>query len=167
MKLPIKLKEREVVEQLGTLTLSELRLWVSEGWVTPQENHSFAEIDVARVRLVCQLRQDLNLNDIPTDPNEQHLISSDGWAWGGPATMFSTRNTPNKAFHFDNPGSDHSGGIMQAGFADGWTFFFVAGGSSGAWPTNCGFTWMRWRRTSNDRASDRRMRGGGRRWGRR
>ena len=63
MKLPIKLKEREVVEQLGTLTLSELRLWVSEGWVTPQENHSFAEIDVARVRLVCQLRQDLNLNE--------------------------------------------------------------------------------------------------------
>jgi prepilin-type N-terminal cleavage/methylation domain-containing protein/prepilin-type processing-associated H-X9-DG protein len=63
--------------------------------------------------------QDLNLNDIPTDPNEQHLISSDGWAWGGPATLFSTRNTPNKAFHFDNPGSDHSGGLMQACFADG------------------------------------------------
>ncbi|MGE3314896.1 MAG: DUF1559 domain-containing protein [Planctomycetaceae bacterium] len=63
--------------------------------------------------------EDLNLNDIPTDPNEQHLISSDGWAWGGPATLFSTRNTPNKAFHFDNPGSDHSGGIMQAAFADG------------------------------------------------
>lgn len=62
---------------------------------------------------------DLNLNDIPTDPNEQHLISSDGWAWGGPATLFSTRNTPNKAFHFDNPGSDHTGGIMQACFADG------------------------------------------------
>jgi len=62
---------------------------------------------------------DLNLNDIPTDPNEQHLISSDGWAWGGDATLFSTRNTPNKGFHFDNPGSDHTGGFMQACFADG------------------------------------------------
>ena len=59
----MKLKEREVVEQLGTLTLSELRLWVREGWVTPEENHSFAEIDVARVRLVCQLRHDMNLNE--------------------------------------------------------------------------------------------------------
>lgn len=59
----MKLKESEVVEQLGTLTLSELRLWVSEGWVTPQEDSSFAEIDVARIRLVCQLRQDLNLDE--------------------------------------------------------------------------------------------------------
>jgi chaperone modulatory protein CbpM len=59
----MKLKEREVVEQLGTLTLTELRLWVSEGWVTPEEDRSFAEIDVARIRLVCQLRQDMNLNE--------------------------------------------------------------------------------------------------------
>jgi chaperone modulatory protein CbpM len=58
----MKLKEREVVERLGTLTLTELRLWVSEGWVTPEEDR-FAEIDVARIRLVCQLRQDMNLNE--------------------------------------------------------------------------------------------------------
>jgi chaperone modulatory protein CbpM len=59
----MSLKEREVVERLGTLTLTELRLWVSEGWVTPQADRSFAEIDVARIRLVCQLRQDLELSE--------------------------------------------------------------------------------------------------------
>jgi len=59
----MNLKEREVVERLGTLTLTELRLWVSEGWVTPQADRGFAEIDVARIRLVCQLRQDMNLNE--------------------------------------------------------------------------------------------------------
>ncbi len=63
MKLPVRLGEHEVVEQLGTLTLTELRLWVSEGWVTPQDDQSFAEIDVARVRLVCQLRRDMNVNE--------------------------------------------------------------------------------------------------------
>ena len=57
------LKDREVVEQLGTLTLTELRLWVSEGWVTPDDEQGFAEIDVARVRLVCQLRRDMNVNE--------------------------------------------------------------------------------------------------------
>lgn len=59
----MKLKDREVVEQLGTLTLTELRLWVSEGWVTPDDEQGFAEIDVARVRLVCQLRRDMNVNE--------------------------------------------------------------------------------------------------------
>ncbi len=62
---------------------------------------------------------DLNLNGLVTDPNEQHLISSDGWAWGGAATLFSTRNTPNKLLHFDTSGSDHTGGIVQVLFADG------------------------------------------------
>jgi len=58
-----RFKELEVIEQVGMLTLTELRLWVSEGWVTPEEDHSFAEIDVARVRLVCQLRRDMNVNE--------------------------------------------------------------------------------------------------------
>ena len=62
---------------------------------------------------------DLNFNGLPNDPNEQHLLSSDGWAWGGDATLFSTRNTPNKPlFHFDNPGSDHTGNLMLVCFAD-------------------------------------------------
>ena len=45
--------------------------------------------------------------------------SSDGWAWGGAATMFSTRNGINKKLHFDGAGSDHTGGIAYFLFADG------------------------------------------------
>ncbi len=51
----------------------------------------------------------------PTDDLRQ---SSDGWCWGGPATLFSTRFGINKGVHYDNPGSDHQG-IAQFLFADG------------------------------------------------
>ena len=44
--------------------------------------------------------------------------SSDGWAWGGAATLFSTRNGLNKGLHFDGPGSNHVG-IAHFLFADG------------------------------------------------
>ena len=44
--------------------------------------------------------------------------SSDGWAWGGAATLFSTRNGLNKGLHFDGPGSQHVG-IAHFLFADG------------------------------------------------
>jgi prepilin-type processing-associated H-X9-DG protein len=46
-------------------------------------------------------------------------ISSDGWAWGGAATLFSCRTGLNKGIHYDNPGSDHPGGVTQFVFADG------------------------------------------------
>jgi len=44
--------------------------------------------------------------------------SSDGWAWGGAATLFSTRNGLNKGLHFDGPGSNHVG-IAHFLMADG------------------------------------------------
>ncbi len=43
------------------------------------------------------------LND-PLIPDRQ---SDDGWAWGGSATMFSTRHGINKRLHFAGAGSDH------------------------------------------------------------
>jgi type II secretory pathway pseudopilin PulG len=33
--------------------------------------------------------------------------SSDGWAWGGPATLFTTRNAPHTGLHFDEADSPH------------------------------------------------------------
>ncbi|QDT97257.1 DUF1559 domain-containing protein [Gimesia aquarii] len=47
-----------------------------------------------------------------------NLRSRDGWAWGGAATLFSTREGPNKALSIAGPGSDHDG-IAQFAFADG------------------------------------------------
>ena len=62
--------------------------------------------------IMCAERMILN------DPVDPVLQSSDGWAWGGCATMFSTFNGINKGIHFDNPGSEHAG-VLHAAFADG------------------------------------------------
>jgi prepilin-type N-terminal cleavage/methylation domain-containing protein len=64
---------------------------------------------------VIMVAENLRLNN----PDFQEEQSFDGWAWGGAATLFSTRLSPNKKFHWDNCGSDHAGGICQAAMADG------------------------------------------------
>lgn len=50
------------------------------------------------------------------------LQSNDGWAWGGMATLFSTRNGLNKNLHYDGPGSDHESGAWFL-FVDGRVSF--------------------------------------------
>jgi len=45
--------------------------------------------------------------------------SSDGWAWGGPATLFSTRMGINRGIHYENPGSEHDSGVANFLFVDG------------------------------------------------
>ncbi|MCA9013626.1 MAG: DUF1559 domain-containing protein, partial [Planctomycetaceae bacterium] len=44
--------------------------------------------------------------------------ASDGWAWGGPATLFSTLDGPNKRKSYAFAGSAHDG-IVQVALADG------------------------------------------------
>lgn len=53
----------------------------------------------------------MRLNNFPNAAGNTNgiLQSNDGWSWGGPATMFSTRGGVNKGFHYDNPGSSHVG----------------------------------------------------------
>ena len=46
------------------------------------------------------------------------LRSSDGWAWGGPATLMSCRNAPHTGLHYDEADSLHDQ-IIQIGLADG------------------------------------------------
>jgi len=58
--------EKQVVGLIEELTVEHLRVWVSEGWVAPRmagERRVYDEIDVARLRLVCQLKHELNVND--------------------------------------------------------------------------------------------------------
>lgn len=45
-------------------------------------------------------------------------FASDGWAWGGPATMFSTYQAPNKLESFEYAGGPHENGV-QVAMADG------------------------------------------------
>ncbi|MCA9055129.1 MAG: DUF1559 domain-containing protein [Planctomycetaceae bacterium] len=49
-------------------------------------------------------------------PNEQH--SSDGWAWGGPATSMSARFAPHTGAHYDEADSEHPG-LVNVALADG------------------------------------------------
>lgn len=65
---------------------------------------------------VIMVGENLRLN-VPLDVNPLRN-SSDGWAWGGAATLFSTRLPPNKSLHFDNSGSAHEGSAHYL-FADG------------------------------------------------
>ncbi len=51
-------------------------------------------------------------------PTTPQTTCSDGWAWGGIATLFSTKNGINKQF-FDSAGSDHPSGIANFLFSDG------------------------------------------------
>ena len=55
----------------------------------------------------------------PTNPLQQ---SSDGWAWGGMATLFSTRWGLNKNLYYEAPGSDHASGAWFL-FVDGRVTF--------------------------------------------
>lgn len=45
-------------------------------------------------------------------------IASDGWAWGGPATLLSTLDAPNKRLHYAAAGSPHDD-VVLVGLADG------------------------------------------------
>jgi chaperone modulatory protein CbpM len=60
----MKRKEREVVAEVRRLRLTELRTWVSEGWVRPalaEDGPLFDDLDVARIRLICDLREEMSL----------------------------------------------------------------------------------------------------------
>jgi chaperone modulatory protein CbpM len=62
----MSLSEKNVVALIEELTVEHLQLWVAEGWVAPQKSEGgpvYDEIDVARLRFVCELKHDLNVND--------------------------------------------------------------------------------------------------------
>jgi len=51
-------------------------------------------------------------------PGNLDQIASDGWAWGGAATLFSTLDGPNKQLFYGYAGSPH-GDLIMVGLADG------------------------------------------------
>lgn len=58
-------KQQEVIAQVQGLTTERLDAWIARGWVAPaRDEHDFAfdEIDVARIDLVRQLRDDLEID---------------------------------------------------------------------------------------------------------
>ena len=62
----MSLSEHDVVAQVGRISVRRLRLWVRRGWVAPSmgsEGPIFDTLDVARVTLLCQLKDDCGLSD--------------------------------------------------------------------------------------------------------
>lgn len=55
-----------VVERMPGLEREDLERWIDNDWVRPDQQAGqflFRDIDVARVRLICDLRDDLEVND--------------------------------------------------------------------------------------------------------
>ena len=60
------ISERELVAAIEPLQEEALRHWVELGWVTPARDNPemlFDTTDVARVRLICELRYDLSIEE--------------------------------------------------------------------------------------------------------
>lgn len=59
----MRLTEAEVLQAVETLTVERLRLWIDMGCVRPADRDTFSEVDVARVRLLCTLADDMNVDE--------------------------------------------------------------------------------------------------------
>ena len=60
----MNLDEHSVVAEVKRLTLRDLHVWIREGWVLPAHSEAgpvFDDLDVARIRLLCDLRKDMAL----------------------------------------------------------------------------------------------------------
>lgn len=60
------LRTEEVLASCRRVDAAELTLWVERHWVRPQHESgglSFSDADVARLELICDLREDLALDD--------------------------------------------------------------------------------------------------------
>lgn len=55
----------EIVEQIGDLQRNDLDAWIREASISPQEDGGdlvFSEMEYARIRLICTLHYDLEVN---------------------------------------------------------------------------------------------------------
>lgn len=62
----MRLTEREVLRVVRRLQRRDLRAWMKAGWVRPaQTNHEpiFDDVDVARLRLICDLRKEMAVSN--------------------------------------------------------------------------------------------------------
>jgi len=55
-----------VIAEVSGLRREELEVWIANAWVRPDrqaDQYAFADIDVARVRLILQLRDEMEVNE--------------------------------------------------------------------------------------------------------
>ena len=62
--------------------------------------------------MITEAERFSNLRQVqPRQPNQ---FACDGWAWGGPATLFSTQYGPNQMLDFESAGGPHGDTIIVA-----------------------------------------------------
>jgi chaperone modulatory protein CbpM len=63
------LSEKELLARVDRLTVTRLRVWVSQGWIKPADEaaQGFSEADLARAALICNLEDELGFDeeDVP------------------------------------------------------------------------------------------------------
>jgi chaperone modulatory protein CbpM len=59
------LDERDLVSKVEQLTVTRLRVWVSEGWIRPADTEAkgYSEADLARAALIRDLVDELGVNE--------------------------------------------------------------------------------------------------------
>lgn len=60
------MKEKDVLARIEGLTVTRLRICIEEAWVRPASDtagHVFDDLDVSRLRLICELTTDMAVND--------------------------------------------------------------------------------------------------------
>jgi chaperone modulatory protein CbpM len=59
------LSERDIVARLQHLTVTRLRVWVSQGWIRPaaETEQLFSEADMARAALIRDLEDELGFDE--------------------------------------------------------------------------------------------------------
>src|SRR5687767_2359278 len=58
--------EDQVLANVGRLSVRRLRTWVRRGWIRPEaagERPIYTEVDVARICLFCELRENLSVDE--------------------------------------------------------------------------------------------------------
>ena len=131
----ISFNEVAAVRQTYWLTPAQLATTVNAAGVSPYTQHGLhvgmfgvnsstrmADVQDGTSNVVMVSERRLFKNPT-TQVNNQNLNlnlirSSDGWAFGGPATMLSFRNNPHSGLHFDEADSEHPQ-IVQVCLADG------------------------------------------------
>ncbi len=63
------LTERDLVAKVEHLTVTRLRVWVTQGWIKPADaaGQAYSEADLARAALICNLEDELGFDedDVP------------------------------------------------------------------------------------------------------
>ncbi|HGG04831.1 MAG TPA: hypothetical protein ENK28_05180 [Aliiroseovarius sp.] len=57
--------ERDVLKRVRGLSQTRLQMWVREGWVSAvagEQGMAFADIDVARLQLICTLQDEMEVD---------------------------------------------------------------------------------------------------------